>query len=465
MIGINALASLEFCPPGQAIALFDRQRRRHERRIACLLLSMALGIAAAFFSVVSPANAQQPAGAIAVTPIDAARLLIADGQLDAADQVLSRQDQNDAEVLFLEGQVAGLRGDWPAAEKRYRKILDDHPELARARLELAHVLYEQEKDVAAEWHFRRALADDLPEPVIGNVNGYLQSIKQRKRWSLDASAGLLPDTNINRGPSAAQVQLFGLPFVLDQQAKQKSGVGASISLDGEYDAPLSQRTRLRSGASFFRNEYPTGKFDDMQVKPYVGPQVIGAWGEASLLGFAIKRWYGNAPYYQGAGARAELGWNAARRYRLDVGLEFAKLHFPDREFLDGYQLDLSTGHTYWLTPSSYVRGILGGGYQETRLDAFQNDYIRGGVGYGRDLPWALSVYLEPSVIQFWFDGTSFGQVRNDTFVVASLIATKRDWDVFGFAPTLTLAYQRNMSTVDVFSYDRELFQLGLTRRF
>ena len=78
---------------------------------------------------------------------------------------------------------------------------------------------------------------------------------------------------------------------------------------------------------------------------------------------------------------------------------------------------------------------------------------------------AVSVYLEPSVIQYWFDGTSFGQVRNDTYVTASLTTTKRDWDVLGFAPTFTVAYQRNMSTVDVFSYDRELFQLGFTRRF
>src|SRR6185312_5794096 len=131
------------------------------------------------------------------------------------------------------------------------------------------------------------------------------------------------------------------------------------------------RTRLRSGVSFFRNEYPGGQFDDMQVKPYIGPQTIGHWGEASLLGFAIDRWYGNAPYYQGAGARAELGWNATLRYRLDTSLEFAKLHFPARTFLDGYQIDLGTGHTFWLTPSSYVRGILGGGYQETQLAAFQ----------------------------------------------------------------------------------------------
>jgi hypothetical protein len=203
----------------------------------------------------------------------------------------------------------------------------------------------------------------------------------------------------------------------------------------------------------------------MQVKPYIGPQVIGPWGDASLLGFAVDRWYGNAPYYQGAGVRAELGWNATQRYRFDTSLEFAKLHFPDREFLDGYQLDLSTGHTYWLTPSSYVRGILGAGYQETQLNSFQDDYIRAGIGYGRDLPWALSVYLEPSVIQYWFDGTTFGTVRNDTYVTASLTTTKRDWDVLGFAPTFTVAYQRNMSTVEVFSYDRELFQLGLTRRF
>jgi len=428
-------------------------------------LSAAACVLAAIFVRISSAVAQAAAATITLTAVDAARLLIADGQLDRAEQVLRQQDQRDPQVLFLEGQIAGLRGDWAAAEQRYRKILDDHPDLARARLDLGRALYEEGNDIAAEWHFRRALAEDLPEPVIGNVNNYLESIRERKRFTFDLAAGLLPDSNINRGPSAQQVQLFGLPFVLDQQARQKSGVGASLSLDGEYDAPLSARTRLRSGVSFYRTEYPGGQFDDMQAKPYMGPQVIGPWGEASLLGFVVKRWYGNADYYQGAGARAELGWNATRHYRMELSLEFAKLHFPDRDFLDGYQLDLSTAHTYWLTPSTYIRGIFGAGYQETRLSAFQNDYMRGGVGYGHDLPWAISVYVEPSVIQFWFDGTTFGQVRNDTFVVGSLTATKRNWDIFGFAPTLTVAYQRNMSTVDVFSFDREVFQLGLTRRF
>src|SRR5947209_6817741 len=114
-------------------------------------------VAVAIASLTDPGNAQVPES-ITVPPLEAARILVSQGQWDAAQALLQRQDQEDVEVQFLEGQIAGQRGDWAGAERYYRKILDGHPELARARLELGRALFGQEKDVAAEWHFRRALA-------------------------------------------------------------------------------------------------------------------------------------------------------------------------------------------------------------------------------------------------------------------------------------------------------------------
>lgn len=106
-----------------------------------------------------------------------------------------------------------------------------------------------------------------------------------------------------------------------------------------------------------------GQFDDMQVEAYLGPEMVRDWGEFSVLGLVLKRWYGNAPYYNGYGGRAEAGWNVTSRYRLDAYVQVAALWYPEEDFLNGYQVDAALAHTYALSSSSYVRGIFGLGHR------------------------------------------------------------------------------------------------------
>ena len=44
-------------------------------------------------------------------------------------------------------------------------------------------------------------------------------------------------------------------------------------------------------------------------------------------------------------------------------------------------------------------------------------------------------------------------------------AYKRDWNFWGFSPTVNYAYTRNDSTVGFFGFDRHRFNIGLTREF
>src|SRR5689334_16249470 len=132
----------------------------------------------------SAAPAARPAR-VDLSLVDAARLLIAQGELAGAREVLQaelRQNPRSTEALFLAGQVEGLDGHWDRAAEFYRRVLVDHPELARVRLELARALYELGDDATAEYHFKLATAEpQIPEAVIDNVSRYLTSIRQRKR--------------------------------------------------------------------------------------------------------------------------------------------------------------------------------------------------------------------------------------------------------------------------------------------
>ncbi len=420
-------------------------------------LAAALALCAAS-PAATDAAAQLPA-------IDTAKSLIEAGALRDAQDLLAAQDQGDPEVLFLEAQIDGRRGQWREAERLYRRILADHPALARARLELGRALAEQGNDVAAEFQFRLALAGDLPPPVARNVSAFLDSIRQRRRWSADLSAGALADSNMNRSTSQSTVDIFGLSFILSQEARQKSGFGFTFSAAGEYAAPAAEGLKVRSGVTFFRNDYQGGQFDDMQVQGYAGPQVTTGRSDASLLALVLKRWYGNAPYYEGYGVRAEAGSNTTDRLRLDTFVQVARLWYPRREFLDGYQVDMAVTPSYALSPASFARGLLGFGHQDTQDAAWRNNYGRASLGYGRDLGWGISSYAEFGAAYFVYDGRIFDQNRRDWLLSAAVTFTAFGWNVAGFWPQTTVGYQRNLSTVDLFTFDRAFVQIGVTRHF
>lgn len=424
---------------------------------------LAVALAAGLLAAAPSASRAQPPE----SRIDEATEAFEAGDPDAAEALLAGTDPRDPDGLFLRGRIAASRGRWEEAARAYRAIVEEYPELPRARLELARALDELGETSAAEFQLRTALArGDLPPEVIANVNLYLQALRERKRLFAEISVGVLPDSNANRSSALKRIDVFGLPFILSEEARQKSAVGVSASASGEYVQPIGDgATRIRAGAAFYRIEYPGGSFDDMAVQPYVGPQFLFGRGEASLVAFVTKRWYANETYQEGAGLRVEGGWTASENDRFDGQVQVARLRHPARDFLDGWQLDLAGSYTRALSSSTFARATLGGGHQETEETPYQNDYGRLALGLGADIGWGVSVYAEPSAAHYAYAGQTFGIDRRDWLVSATVTATKRDWDLLGFWPQITSGYERNLSTVDLYAYDRVYALIGLVRQF
>lgn len=65
----------------------------------------------------------------------------------------------------------------------------------------------------------------MPPQVALNVRRFIQICRARKRATGSLSLALAPDTNVNTSTSAQTVNIFGLPFQLDDQARATSGIG------------------------------------------------------------------------------------------------------------------------------------------------------------------------------------------------------------------------------------------------
>jgi len=95
------------------------------------------------------------------------------------------------------------------------------------RLELAQTFYEARDLPASEYNFRLALAGQLPEADRLLAHQYLSRIARERPWRVDASLSVAPDSNVNGATDARNVQIFGLPFTLSDEARRQAGVAVS----------------------------------------------------------------------------------------------------------------------------------------------------------------------------------------------------------------------------------------------
>ena len=416
------------------------------------------------------ANAQEAPASQQLTYNEAAALLIQANRLDDAKRVLAlslQQNANDYEAIFMLGLIAVAEQQYDIAIAHFRQILVAEPARERVRLELARAFFLQGDYDNAERNFRFARAGDLPDEVRANIDQYITVIQRMKRWSYDVLFSLADDTNVNGATTAHQVDIYGLPFTLSDDARQTSGVGIMFDVGGEWSPLLSQTLKARMGGRVRRLEYGGGDFDDMTVTLYAGPSLLLRRWQIDLITTGFQRWYGNSPYNQGIGGRAAFLYGLTPRVQIGLGLNAQSVTYETAIGYDGpvTSADLQIGYT--ITPSSVVRFTAGLGEQRAELSALANTTRWIAVNYYRDLPFGFSAGLEPAILWTNFNAplAAFGVTREDTTWAIRLDLLNRRLEYRGFAPRLSFIYVNQASNVELYRYSRSQIQLGLTRQF
>jgi tetratricopeptide (TPR) repeat protein len=435
------------------------------KRFVCLALAVAC------LAVPPSTRAQETnAGQRTITEIEAAAILIQAGRLDDAKRVLAHVLQimpGDNEAIFLTGMIAVSEKRYDDAIAAFRNILASEPDRERVRLELARAFFLEADYDNAERNFKFARAGDLPDEVKINIDQYLAVISRLKRWSFVADVALAEDTNANGATSARQVDIYGLPFTLSDNARQKSGTGFTVDIGGEWSPLLSPNTKARFGAHVHRAEYGGGNFDDMTISVYAGPQfMLGQWLlDAAATGF--RRWYGNSAYSRGVGGRGRIAYLATPQLQLATGVDITSIAYEWIKDQNGSVVSGNLEATYTLSPSSFVRTVAGIGLQDARARAYANTVHWLSLDYYRDLPWGFSVNLEPALSWTGYDArlAAFGATRFDHAWALRVDLLNRRIEYGGFAPRLSFIHVTQSSNISLYNYDRNQIQVGMTRQF
>ena len=380
------------------------------------------------------------------------------------------------------------------AIRAFRGILVREPDNLRVRLELARGLFSRGNCVeppgnlfkhmlgddcwAAEQHFLRVLGAKVPPQVVMNVQRFIQICRARKRASGTLSLALAPDTNVNTSTSAQTVDIFGLPFQLDDAARAKSGIGVVGTLTSEIQRPLPHAkwlpggaTRLRVGGLVYRREYSGGQFDDHNYGIYAGPRFLSNRGHFSVLFQADRRGVNGRPYSRQYGLQVEgirllmpriwaggtLELSRQTALGLDGPIGNAGLSWNSQGFVN-----------YTVLPSLNLRFMGGSGREKTdRISTRHRSRWVGVLGaydlpFGFTLTGAQQVFLtrfeqplalfgpEPPTTRLWFSRL---QVHNRLIQIG------------GFSPSLSFIREDRKANLTIYSYERYRVEGGFVRVF
>ena len=380
-----------------------------------------------------------------------------------------QSDEFDAGIErdFVDGMTSYAAHDYRHAEAMFRRILDRNPGLVRVRLELARTLYMERKDEQADYQFLLAAAAHPAPLVARNIVRFREAIRARRSWRFNLNIGLAPDSNINSATDKESIDIYGLPFQLDPSARARSGTGLFFGGDASLRLNRFGKVPIYLGAYGRRLSYRDHRFDDDYAGAEAGPELRLAGGRLRATATGLKRWYGKRPLVSSFGGHFEYDKLVGNRWNVGGSLLVRHNDYARRRDVDGWDAEVRTS-------ANRPLGLTTIGIAYARVErSWANDpgqaFWREGLGVGilKEVGWGLRPQLTIDFARQVNDAklAPFGKQRRDWLLQGTASIYKRDWNVGGFAPSLSLTVTRNYSTLSLYEEQRIRGEILLTRAF
>ncbi|MCY4572303.1 MAG: surface lipoprotein assembly modifier [Gemmatimonadetes bacterium] len=423
-------------------------------------------------AVSSTSHADETAGErIEISPIQAGRLLFRAGRIQDARKLLERarpeNEEERIERLFLLGLIDARSGFPRRAARRFETILAQRPELTRVRLELAQVYHSLGLDEKARFHFESSLADKLPSSVEAAVEGFLNRIDARKRWSLSFSTAVLPESNPAKRTSRGQVRIGGVPFQLDRDARGSSGVGYLVTTGASFSPTIADHVRGVLAASSAAKLYKQPDWNDVSLNGEIGLARLFDKGTLSGGLRLGRRWLAADPYSREIGPWMRGRLHLPPASRLDVSLSAVRRDHHGREAQNGWRFSARPVWTYALSSPTSI---------ETSVDVELTDARErhhasrmGGLGISVRHAFRGGLSISPSVSALVRRHAGldplFLKTRSDRQLRIGVNVLHRALRYRGFAPYAGYSVEWNRSNIPLHTYRNHGAVFGISRKF
>lgn len=431
-------------------------------------------------ALATPALAQDQAAAPAEEGVQmtAAQLFdYADAARDAGDFETAEsayralmQDVNPEYRIEARFRLAKMYGDRMGklreAAVLYREILDEKPDAAGVRLELAKMLAAMGDLSGAGRELRAAQASGLPPDVEQLVRFYANALTSPKRFGGGLEVALAPSNNINRATGSDTLGTIIGDFIIDEDAKAKSGIGLSMRGQAYYRPPLSSTADLLVRVSASGDIYQDKRFDDIVLQAEAGPQFRFGADRLALSAIVAHRWFGLESYSTSYGGSANFQHPLGKRAQLRLDASAIRTENEANALQNSSRYNAAVAVDRAFT-ESFGGGIQLSGSRDVAADPGYST-AQGGIStyLFRNIGQTTAV-LNLSYSHMEADKRLFiyPERRKDDRFAASVSGTFRALKIGTFAPLLRLSYERNISTIEIYDFSRVGAEFGVVAAF
>lgn len=369
------------------------------------------------------------------------------------------------EAAFRLAKLEAAAGRKRDAAVRMRRILDDQPDAQPVRLELAALLAKMGDENAARRELRHARTGNLPPEVIQMVDRFSQTLRSSKPFGGSVQLGISSDSNINRATRSDTLGTVIGDFVLDGDAKERSGHGLSIDSQTFGRLPVG-RHQLALTLSQSSDLYRHKRFNDVAAAITAGPELSLDSARLNLSLGVTRRWFGGMRMTNGLLAQAIVTGPLGSSTQGRFGATASKIV--------NHRNPLESGRTYSagievekaMTPRMGVGLSLSAARLDLRDPGYSNRSVQAGVVAYQALGRATLIGTI-SLGRLVADDriALYPDKRQDWSSKLGLGATFRKVEFMGFSPSVQFRWERNISSIEIYDYRRRSVEFGVARAF
>lgn len=443
--------------------------------LATFLLASAAAAPPLQAAAETPARQGDRQIVLRLTPLEmlgAAERALASGQRETAAGIYQalEEDPDPAirnEARFRRARLALAAGAITKAASLLRRILDERPDAAPVRLELARSLQLIGDTDSALRELRAAQAGGLPPAVARLVDRYSEALRAGRPLGASVEIALAPDSNINRATRSDTLGTVIGDFDIDPESKAASGLGLSLKAQAFRRLPLGKGDHgLLGRAGLIADLYGKSRFNDIAIDLAAGPELHLDRNRINIELGATARWFGQKPFLRSARVGARWTRPLGTRAQINAGASAALVDHAFNDLQDGKAFSAQAGIERALSPVTGVGLNLAVDRQSLKDPGYSTTAWRSTILGWRELGrTTLTVSASYGRLKADERLLLFPEKRSESWSRFALGATFRQLGVAGFAPVLRISTERNRSTIEFYDFRRTRTEVGIARSF
>ena len=357
-----------------------------------------------------------------------------------------------------------------ADEAKYREAnelllnLYERTNSPRVLLEGARVLYVAGEYAESEKLFRAVLKLEPPMMVQERVARYLDEITTAN-GRFDFSVGLISDTNPRAATSSETITLFGQTYTYNPGFDTTSKTGMSYSLIAEKSA--GEKNRYVWGLAINGAKFSDTDFDRTSIEESLSYRLSDS--PRLSIRIASEQYFlaGDYLYNMPSVSLKHVKEFSGEGYWTNE-VKVGQITYKDYDYLGGMMYAYNTGFGRPIAENV----VLGAEVGIDKMSAQESPY-----SYStQSLSLLLNVYVPQFFIKyqvraslsrraFESEDPFFGAVRSDQKSGVYLNILKSNWKFYGMAPVLDIGYEKNRSSIELYSYKRVISTLSFKKMY